>query len=153
MLERINKFLTELKSNRNQEITDTTLHGPDTIKNILETEVQKMTFLEKVNSELLVQITDPKIIKRLSYKDKKELLEFLSNMQNNSRNFIVDMADLCTKNQFLNQVLKMSTYDTITVTSDNGETFESVITEDRRRELTEMLRDAINDRAREQSNR
>lgn len=145
MLERVNKFLQERKSEMPQEVV---LQGPDTIKNIIAFETQKLAFLENINSHLLAQVADIKTINKLSYKEKQQLLRFLTDIQNDSRDFILNVAALCSKNQFLEQVLKLSTMDTITVESDNGETFESVISEERRKELTEMLRDAINDRAR-----
>ena len=145
MLERVNKFLQERKSEVPQEVV---LQGPDTIKNIIAFETQKLAFLENINSHLLAQVADIKTINKLSYKEKQQLLRFLTDIQNDSRDFILNVAALCSKNQFLEQVLKLSTMDTITVESDNGETFESVISEERRKELTEMLRDAINDRAR-----
>ena len=152
MLEKINNFLKniEIKSAPAEEIV---LQGPDTLRNILEHETQKLAFLEQVNSALLYQVANPKVIKKLSYKEKKELLRFLSDIQNDSRNFIINMASLCAKNSFFDEVLKLSKAPTVTVVSDNGETFESLITEERRKELTEMLRDEINTRAREQANR
>lgn len=150
MLERINKLLDKIKETKPTE-NSIVLQGPDTIKNIVEYETQKLAFLEQVNGALLAQITDPKMINKLSYKEKQRLLKFLCEIQNDSRDFILNVASLCQKNQFLSQILNMTSYETVTVTSDNGETFQSVITEDRRKELTEMLRDAINDRVRQQS--
>lgn len=150
MLEKINKLLDKVRETKPAE-NSIVLQGPDTIKNIVEYETQKLAFLEQVNSSLLAQITNPAVMRKLSYKEKQHLLKFLCEMQKDSRDFILNVASLCTKNQFLGQILKMSTMDTVTVVSDSGETFQSLITEDRRKELTEMLRDAINDRAREQN--
>ena len=126
------------------------LSGPDTIKNILISETVKLGKLEAVSNELLAYLTDSKVMKQLSYKEKQHLLNDITNIQNNSRDFIFRVAEMSVKNTFLQEVLKLAEGPKEIVTSTNGEKYITQIDDDTRKQLSEMLRDIVNDRIIEQ---
>lgn len=146
-LNKVNEFLKNQITEVPKE-TSIVLNGPDAIKNILINETIKLGKLEEVSNELLAYLTDSKEIKRLSYKDKQNLLRTITEIQTNSRDFIFKVAELSSKNAFLQSVLKATQEPRQILTSSNGEQYISTIDEDTRKNLTEILRDIVNERTR-----
>ncbi len=146
-LTRINEFLNKKEAPITQE-TGVILNGPDTIKNILINETIKLNKLEQVTAELIHHLTDSKEMKRLPRKEQQALLRDIVSIQTNSRDFIFKVAELSSKNDFLREILKLSQGVTDVVISENGEIFDSSITEQDRKYLSEMLRDILNDQTR-----
>ena len=147
-LTKVNDFLNNIEEEPEIKQTNIVLSGPDAIKNILVNETLKLTRLESVTNELLNYLTDHKAIKQLTYKEKQHLLSTITDIQTNSRDFIFKVAELSSKNSFLQEVLKMAQEPKELITSCNGETYISNIDEETRRNLTEILRDVVNERVR-----
>lgn len=147
-LTKVNEFLNEVPKPNEVAETQVVLSGPDAIKNILMNETNKLCRLENVTNILLDYITDPKAIKQLSYKEKQHLLNTITDIQNNSRDFIFKVAEMSSKNSFLQEVLKMAQEPNEIITSSNGETYVSSISDEARRNITEILRNVINERVR-----
>jgi hypothetical protein len=145
---RIDQFLQDSVDNPPME-TSAVLNGPDTVKNILINETNKLNRLESVTNELLNYITDSNAIKRLTYKEKKSLLETITTIQNNTRDFIFRVAEVSAKNTFLQELLKTTQGPRQLVQSSNGEVYESNIDDHTRKQLTELLRDMVNDEVRD----
>lgn len=145
-LDKVNAFLTNLETPKIQEDNTVILSGPDAIRNILLNETVKLNKLEMVSNELLQYLTDSRVIRELSYKDKKSLFETISQVQNNSRDFIFRFAELSNKNTFLQEILKLANTPKEIITSENGETYVSTVDDDTRKHLSEILRDIVNDR-------
>lgn len=152
-LTKVNEFLnSEIIPNEKDVETSTIItSGPDTIKNILVSETLKLQKLESASSELLSYLTDSKIMKRLSHKDKQSLLTTITSIQTNSRDFILRVAELSNKNKFLQEVLRMAQEPKTIIQSSEGETYISSIDEDTRRDLSELLRDLVHERVRNNS--
>lgn len=146
-LTRINEFLNKKDEVSEVKETGIILSGPDTVKNILINETIKLNKLECVSAELLNYITDSKIIKQLSYKEKQNLLRTITDIQINSRDFIFKVAEMSAKNEFLKEVLKLSR-GTEKVISESGEVVESSITEEDRKHLSQIVRDFLNEETR-----
>lgn len=146
-LTKVNEFLSKKEIVPSEE-TPIILNGPDTIKNILVNETLKLGRLEAVTNELLDYITDSKTMKNLSYKEKQNLLTTITNIQANSRDFIFRVAELSTKNTFLQEVLKMAQGPREIIQSESGEVYVSNIDDETRKNLTELLRDIVNERVR-----
>lgn len=146
-LTRIDQFLQASLDTPPME-TQVVLNGSDTVKNILINETTKLNRLEQVTSELLDYLTDSKVIKKLSYKEKKSLLETITTIQNDSRDFIFRVAEISAKNTFLQELLKSTQEPRQLVQSSNGEIYESSVDDHTRKQLTELLRDMINDEVR-----
>ena len=124
------------------------LSGPDTIKNILVNETIKLNKLEQVEAELINYLTDSREMRKLSRKEQQSLLRDIVSIQTNSRDFIFKVAEMSHKNEFLKQVLELAQGPKEVVVSESGEVFESSITEDDRKHLTELVRDILNDQTR-----
>lgn len=146
-LSRVNKFLNDNKNN-DEKSSDIVVNGPDTIKNILMCETVKLAKLEQVSNELLNYITDSKVIKHLSYKEKQNLLKTVIEIQTNSRDFIFKVAELSSKNEFLKKVLELSQEPKEKVITSDGEVFDSSIDEKTRKQLSEMIREVANNMVR-----
>lgn len=146
-LTRINEFLNKKEDVSQETETGIILSGPDTIKNILVNETIKLNKLECVSAELLNYITDSKIIKQLSYKEKQNLLRTITDIQINSRDFIFKVAEMSAKNEFLKEVLKLSK-GTEKVISESGQVIDSSITEEDRKHLSQLIRDFLNEETR-----
>ena len=147
-LSRVNKLLNDNKQEVKNE-SGIIVSGPDTIKNILMNETLKLAKLEQVSNELLNYVTDSKVIKHLSYKEKQNLLKTVIEIQTNSRDFIFKVAELSSKNEFLKKVLELSQEPKEKVITSNGEVFESSIDENKRQQLTELLREVANNMVRD----
>ena len=147
-LDKVNSFLQNIEDTEVVSENQVVLSGPDTIKNILLNETIKLNRLELVTNELLNYLTDPKAIKKLSYKEKQYLLQTITNIQNNSRDFIFKVAEMSAKNSFLQEVLRVAQEPKELITSCNGETYISGIDEETRKNLTEILTEIVNERIR-----
>lgn len=147
-LTKVNNFLNNIQEQETVVESNIVLSGPDAIKNILINETVKLNRLENVTNELLNYLTDPKAIKQLSYKEKQNLLGTITDIQTNSRDFIFRVAELSAKNTFLQEVLRMAQEPREIITSCNGETYISSIDDETRKNLTEILRDVVNERVR-----
>lgn len=148
-LTKVNEFLKK-KEEQVPEVKETgiILNGPDTIKNILINETIKLNKLEQVSAELLNYLTDSRAMKKLTRKEQQSLLRDIVAIQTNSRDFIFKVAELSTKNEFLKKILELSQGTKEMVISEDGEVFESSISEEERKKLAEILRDVMNDRTR-----
>ena len=144
----VNNFLDSLEESSEVKETEIVVNDPDVVKNILLNEIIKVNRLETVTNELLTYITDSKAIKNLTYKEKQSLLRNIVEIQTNSRDFIFRAAELANKNEFLKKLLEISNKPTQVVQSSNGESYISSIDDETRRDLTELLRDVINERCR-----
>lgn len=146
-LSRINQYINSNLPSVQKE-NNIVLNGPDTIKNILINETIKLGKLEQVSSELLADITDPKVRRTMTRREKEGLVRLLQEITKDSRDFIFKVAEMSTKNSFLEEVLKLAQGPTEKVISENGEVFESSITEEQRKDLTILLRDVLNEQTR-----
>lgn len=149
-LNKVNNFLQNIQDDTEVKQTESeiVLSGPDAIKNILLNETVKLNRLEVITNELLNYLSDPKSIKKLSYKEKQYLLTTITNIQANSRDFIFKVAEMSAKNTFLQEVLRVAQEPREIITSCNGETYISSIDDETRKNLTEILRDVVNERIR-----
>lgn len=148
-LTNVNNFLSNLKdTNVEQPETTVVINSGDVVSNILRNETVKLSRLDHVTNELLNYVTDSKVIKNLDYKEKQNLLRTIIDIQNNSRDFIFRVAELSSKNTFLQEVLKLSQGPKEIIQSENGETYISSIDDETRKNLTELLRDVVNERVR-----
>ena len=147
-LDKVNQFLSKKDENIKPVENNIILNGPDTLKNILFNETLKLNKLENVSNQLLDYLTDSKEMKRLSRKEQQSLLRDIVAIQTNSRDFIVKMAEMATKNEVVRQVIQLSKGPKEIVISENGEVFDSSITETDRRRLEDLLRTMLDDKTR-----
>lgn len=148
-LSNVNDFLNSKKLIPIKE-ENVVISGADATKNIFINEVSKINKLENLSNELIKYIADEKSIKQLTYSQKQELLKTISIIQSDSRNFIFKMAELASKNEFLKKMIEINEAPKQIIESNNGETYISSIDDDTRRDLTELLRDVVNNRCYDQ---
>ena len=148
-LTKVTEFLNKKEEVENKPQENTLiLNGPDTLKNILLNETLKLNKLEHVENQLIEYLTDSKEMKKLSRKEQQSLLRDIVAIQTNSRDFIVKMAEMATKNSVIKQIIEISSGPKEVVISENGEVFESSISEQDRRRLDDVLRNMLDDRTR-----
>lgn len=146
-LTRINDYLAKQPPAIPEE-TEVVLNGPDTMRNILINETVKLSKLEQVSNELIADITDPNVRRLMNQKEKQNLLRLVQEVEKDSRDFIFKVAEMSTKNSFLNEVLKIAQNPTEVVISEDGTVYKSSITEEQRNDLTILLRDILNEQTR-----
>ena len=146
-LDRVNKFLSE-QNKQPEKDAEIIVSGPDCIKNIFVSEAMKAAKLEMVSDELINYLTDSKAMRNLSYKEKQGLLRDVTAIKADSRDFMVRFAELSTKNELVKKVIEMAEGPKELVKSENGEVYVSKIDEETRKDLSELLRNVINDRIR-----
>ena len=147
-LNKVNEYLNKKNEVPEKMETGIILSGPDTIKNILINEVVKFDKLEQVSAELINYLTDSREMRKLSRKEQQSLLRDIVAIQTNSRDFIFKVAELSSKNEFLKKVLDLAAGPKEVVISENGEVFESSVSEEDKKKLAELLRDMLNDQTR-----
>lgn len=143
-LTRVNEFLKKNEICVQQD--NPVLNAPDTIKNIVVSEIVDIARLEKISDELITYLS--KDLKRQSRKDQQSFLRDVETIKANKRDFVFNVAKEMNKNDFLNKVFNMATQSTETVISENGQVFESSITDENRRALQALLIDLVNDQTR-----
>lgn len=144
-LNRVNEFLkrNEIVVSNDSGII---LNSPDTIKNIVVSEILDIAKLDKISDELISYLS--KDLKRQSRKDQQSFLRDVEMIKSNKRDFVFRVAQETNKNEFLNKIFNLASQAKQTVISENGEVFESSITEENRAQLSELIRDILNEKTR-----
>ena len=122
------------------------LDAPETVKNIVVSEIIDIGRLDKISDELITYLS--KDLKRQSRKDQQSLLRDVEMVKANKRDFVFNVAKEMNKNEFLERIFAAATTPTETVIAEDGTVFESPITDDQRLELQKLLVDMINDKTR-----
>lgn len=144
-LTRVNEFLKKNEVIVPQE-NNVILNGPDTIKNIVVSEIIDIGKLDKISDELISYLS--KDLKRQSRKDQQSFLRDVETIKANKRDFVFKVAQETTKNEFLTKVFALASQPTETVISENGEVFESSISAEEKTHLRNLLIDFLNDQTR-----
>jgi hypothetical protein len=143
-LTRVNEFL---KKNEVIPVDNSIiLDAPETVKNIVLSEIIDIGRLDKISDELITYLS--KDLKRQSRKDQQSLLRDVEMVKANKRDFVFNVAKEMNKNEFLERIFAVATQPSETVIAEDGTVFESVITEDQRLELQKLLVDMVNDKTR-----
>jgi len=143
-LTRVNNFL---KKNEVIPVDNSViLDAPQTVKNIVVSEIIDIGRLDKISDELITYLS--KDLKRQSRKDQQSLLRDVEMVKANKRDFVFNVAKEMNKNEFLERIFQAATQPTETVIAEDGTVFESPITDDQRLELQKLLVDMVNDKTR-----
>lgn len=145
-LSKVNEFFAQ--NRKVPAVNEYAVDGANVLKSMLASEINKVNKLDVAINSLIDYLLNPKSLKYLPEKEKESRLKTAVEIQTNSRNFIAKVAELSSKNALMQEVLRMSTKKSEVVMSESGEIYTSRITDDERKQVTEVLRNIINDRVR-----
>ena len=152
MLERVNKIWDKISKEKETSVAPTNPQDiiytgdSDVLKSMFLGEHQKMSYLRNINWQLLKSLTDPKRLASLTEKERFQFLSFFNQMEKESRNFELAVMELCAKNSWAEKLFKLQEQEE--KPTEVKTTYVPEISEERRKELTEMLRDKINETVR-----
>lgn len=144
-LTRVNEFLKKNEVAIPQE-SGIVLNSADAIKNIVMSEIMDIARLDKISDELITYLS--KDLKRQTRKEQQSFLRDVEWIKSNKRDFVFRVAQETNKNQFLNKIFTLASQPKEKVISENGEIFESSITEENRLQLSELIRDILDEKTR-----
>ena len=144
-LTRVNQFLKKYEVEP-VETNNIPLSSPDTIKNIVVSEIIDIGKLDKISEELITYLS--KDLKKQSRKDQQSFLRDVEMIKANKRDFVFKVAQEVNKNDFLNKIFTLASQPSETVIAEDGTVFESGVTEETRQELQKLLVDMVNENTR-----
>lgn len=138
-LNRVNKFLANLEPPKENDVI---LNGADVTKNIVLSEIMDISRLTKISDELLTYLS--KDMKRLSRKEQQSFWRDVEAVNARKEDFVFKIAQEANKNEFMNKVFNMASQPKEKVVSENGEVFDSSVTDEQRNQLSALLVDLMN---------
>lgn len=144
-LTRVNQYLQQneiVPQNSNEVI----LNPPDTIKNIVVSEIIDIGRLDKISDELITYLS--KDLKRQPRKDQQSFLRDVEMIKSNKRDFVFNVAKEINKNEFLNRVFTLAVQPGEEVIAEDGTVFKTGVDANTRAELQALLIDMVNDKTR-----
>ena len=138
-LNRVNQFLANIEPPKENDII---LNGADITRNIVLSEIMDISRLTKISDELLTYLS--KDMKRLSRKEQQSFWRDVEAVNARKEDFIVKVAQEANKNEFMKKIFNMASQPTEKVISENGEVYESSITDEQRAQLSTLLVDLMN---------
>lgn len=151
MLERVNKIWESINKERENAITPTDpqevlyTNGQDVLQSMILGEHQKLNYLRNINWQLIKSLTNPKRFASLSEKEQIQFLNIFSQLEKDSKHFELAVLELCAKNAWAEKLFRTQEPEEVI---EAKPVYVPEITEERRKELTEMLRDKINETVR-----
>lgn len=140
-LNRVNDFLSKIEPIEDNVV----LTGPDTIKNIVVSEIMDIQKLSQVSDVLFSCLS--KDVKRLPRKEQQSFWRDTEAVLARKEDFIFKIAQETNKSEFLNKMFNAQ--PTEKVITETGEVFETAISEEQRTHLSALLVDMLNDNARD----
>lgn len=141
--DKVNNFLANLEETSE---TDVVLNGSEVVKNIVVSEIMDINRLSQLSKELLTCLS--KDIKRLSRKEQQSFWRDVEAVNARKEDFVFKIAQETNKNEFMNKIFNMAAQPKEKVISENGEVFESSVSNETRNQLTALLVDMLNDSTR-----
>ena len=141
--DKVNNFLSNLEETSE---TDVVLNGSEVVKNIVVSEILDINRLSQLSKELLTCLS--KDIKRLSRKEQQSFWRDVEAVNARKEDFVFKIAQETNKNEFMNKIFNMAAQPKEKVISENGEVFESSVSNETRNQLTALLVDMLNDSTR-----
>lgn len=143
-LNRVNNFLENQIVPSNEE--NFVINGPEVVKNIVVSNIIDISRLHNIESQLIDHLS--KDLNRLSRKEAQFLLRDIDAVSARKENFTLEVAKSVQKDEWMQKIFQMASEDQETVISENGEVFQSSVTEDDKKMLKAILVDLLNDTTR-----
>ena len=143
-LNKVNNYLKKYDVVPTKQDNTPILSEPDTIRNIVVSEIIDIGRLERISNELINYLS--KDLKKQSRKDQQSFLRDVELIKSNKRDFVFKVAQEMNKNEFLHKIFTLATQSTETVIAEDGTEFRTGVPDETRRELQALLVDFINDK-------
>lgn len=140
---RVNQFLNNLEPVPETEVV---LDGTEVMKSILVSEVKDISRLSNLSSELLNHLS--KDIKSLSRKEQQYFWKDVESVLARKEDWFFKVAQESNKSGFIQKIIDIANKPNEKVITEDGEVFDSSITEDNRVQLSNLLIDLLNDNSR-----
>lgn len=143
--DRVNQFLANIENNTVPE-NEVVINGAEAMKNIMISELKDIPKLDRLSNELLGYLS--KDIKNQSRKDQQSFWRDVEAVKARKEDWIYKIMQDANKNGVIMKLMDMAMSPRETVISENGEVFQSSITEENKTHLKALLVDLLNDKAR-----
>ena len=137
----LNNYLETSK--KNQIDTEVVSFSPDCIITMLQNTFNDVGRMDIIQNKLIEHFTKDDVLRKLSNKEKRELLTEISSIKGDDRKFIMGFIDMASKNSIIGRLINELTYN-----QNQTKTLSATLSperEKRREEIISLARDMVDD--------
>ena len=137
----LNNYLETSK--KNQIDTEVVSFSPDCIITMLQNTFNDVGRMDIIQNKLIEHFTKDDVLRKLSNKEKRELLTEISSIKGDDRKFIMGFIDMASKNSIIGRLINELTYN-----QNQTKTLSATLSperEKRREEIISLARDMLDD--------
>lgn len=137
----LNNYLETSK--KNQIDTQVVSFSPDCIITMLQNTFNDVGRMDIIQNKLIEHFTKDDVLRKLSNKEKRELLTEISSIKGDDRKFIMGFIDMASKNSIIGRLINELTYN-----QNQTKTLSATLNperEKRREEIISLARDMLDD--------
>ena len=137
----LNNYLETSK--KNQIDTEVVSFSPDCIITMLQNTFNDVGRMDIIQNKLIENFTKDDVLRKLSNKEKRELLTEISSIKGDDRKFIMGFIDMASKNSIIGRLINELTYN-----QNQTKTLSATLSperEKRREEIISLARDMLDD--------
>ena len=137
----LNNYLETSK--KNQIDTEVVSFSPDCIITMLQNTCNDVGRMDIIQNKLIEHFTKDDVLRKLSNKEKRELLTEISSIKGDDRKFIMGFIDMASKNSIIGRLINELTYN-----QNQTKTLSATLSperEKRREEIISLARDMLDD--------
>ena len=137
----LNNYLETSK--KNQIDTQVVSFSPDCIITMLQNTFNDVGRMDIIQNKLIEHFTKDDVLRKLSNKEKRELLTEISSIKGDDRKFIMGFIDMASKNSIIGRLVNELTYN-----QNQNKTLSVTLSperEKRREEIISLARDMLDD--------
>ena len=137
----LNNYLETSK--KNQIDTEVVSFSPDCIITMLQNTFNDVGRMDIIQNKLIEHFTKDDVLRKLSNKEKRELLTEISSIKGDDRKFIMGFIDMASKNSIIGRLINELTYN-----QNQTKTLSATLSperEKRREEIISLARDRLDD--------
>ena len=137
----LNNYLETSK--KNQIDTEVVSFSPDCIITMLQNTFNDVGRMDIIQNKLIEHFTKDDVLRKLSNKEKRELLTEISSIKGDDRKFIMGFIDMASKNSIIGRLINELTYN-----QNQTKTLSATLSPERvkrREEIISLARDMLDD--------
>ena len=137
----LNNYLETSK--KNQIDTEVVSFSPDCIITMRQNTFNDVGRMDIIQNKLIEHFTKDDVLRKLSNKEKRELLTEISSIKGDDRKFIMGFIDMASKNSIIGRLINELTYN-----QNQTKTLSATLSperEKRREEIISLARDMLDD--------